>query len=88
MLKQEEKVTKKEKWQHRSESAVVQGRFGSRQVSVAVWSTHTTGRSGPVVIGVPWKVRRPRLCLSEPHFPVYKMGPMFLAVREAQFTAV
>ena len=41
MLKQGKKATRKENWQHRSESAVVQGHFGSQQVSAVLWSTHT-----------------------------------------------
>lgn len=84
MLKQGEKVTRKENWQDRSKSAIVQGRFGSQQISAALWSTHT----GPVVTGVWWKVHRYRLCLSETPFPIYKAGSVVLADCEAQFTAV
>lgn len=41
MLKQEKKATRKENWQHRRESAVVQGSFSSQQVPAALWSVCT-----------------------------------------------
>lgn len=41
MLKQGEESKRKENRQHRSKGVVIQGRFGSQQISTALWSTCT-----------------------------------------------